>query len=122
MYAGNATGTTYRLNAATTTGAWMVETKDFDKAEAEKEYNEIHTQMYAPSGTTVKVEVSTDQGTTWIQIGDPIVGSSSAQNQNIIVPLDTVPLCNWIRFRFSGTGPFRLYGFERYFKIMPVMH
>ncbi|OPG91344.1 hypothetical protein B2I21_35180 [Chryseobacterium mucoviscidosis] len=122
VYAGNATGTTYRLNEATTTGAWMVETKDFDKAEAEKEYNEIHAQMYAPTGTTVKVEVSTNQGTTWIQIGDPIVGSSSAQNQNIIVPLDTVPLCNWIRFRFSGTGPFRLYGFERYFKIMPVMH
>lgn len=122
VYAGNATGTTYRLNAAATAGAWMVETKDFDRSEAEKEYNEIHVQMYAPPGTTVTIQVSVDQGTTWLQIGDPVTGASSAQNQNIIIPLDVVPLCNWIRFRFSGSGPFRLYGFERYFKVMPVMH
>lgn len=122
VYAGNPSGQTYKLNVSNTTGAWMVETKDFDKSEAEKEYNEIHVQMYAPTGTSVKVEVSVDQGSTWIQIGDPVTGSSAAQNQNIIVPLDTVPLSNWIRFRFSGTGPFRLYGFERYFKTMPVMH
>ncbi|MGG3454250.1 hypothetical protein [Paenibacillus rhizolycopersici] len=120
VYAGTPNGTTYKLNAAATTGAWLVETKDFDKSEAEKEYNEIHVQMYAPTGTIVNFQVSTDQGETWFTIGDPIVGSMSAQNQNIIIPLDTVPLSNWIRFRFSGLGPFRLYGFERYFKIHPV--
>ncbi|OZB90058.1 hypothetical protein [Paenibacillus sp. XY044] len=120
VYAGNVAGMTYKLNAATTTGAWMVETKDFDRSEAEKEYNEIHAQMYAPTGTTVTFQVSTDQGNTWQTIGDPIQGSSSAQNQNIIVPLDVVPIANWIRFRFSGTGPFRLYSFERYFKTHPV--
>lgn len=120
VYAGNPLGITYRLNAGNTTGAWMVETKDYDKSEAEKEYNEIRIQMYAPPGTTVNFQVSTDQGTTWTAIGEPIVGNSSAQNQNIIVPLDTVPLAHWIRFRFSGAGPFRLYGFERYFKHMPI--
>ncbi|MCM3703792.1 hypothetical protein [Paenibacillus macerans] len=120
VYAGNPSGQTFKLNAAPTNGAWMVETKDFDRSEAEKEYNEIREQMYAPTGTAVKFEVSIDQGTTWYQIGDPIVGSSSAQNQNIIIPLDTVPLANWIRFRFSGTGPFRLYSFERYFKVHPI--
>lgn len=120
VYAGNVSGMTYKLNAANTTGSWMVETKDFDKSEAEKEYNEIHVQMYAPTGTTVTFQVSTDQGVTWSTVGDPIVGSSSAQNQNIIIPLDVVPLANWIRFRFSGTGPFRLYGFERWFKTHPV--
>lgn len=120
VYAGNVSGMTYKLNAANTTGSWMVMTKDYDKSEAEKEYNEIHVQMYAPTGTTVKFEVSTDQGKTWTTVGDPIVGNTSAQNQNIIIPLDAVPLANWIRFRFSGTGPFRLYSFERYFKTHPV--
>lgn len=120
VYAGNVGGMTYKLNAGPTTGNWMVETKDFDRSEAEKEYNEIHVQMYAPTGTTVTFQVSTDQGKTWQTIGDPIQGSPSAQNQNIIVPLDVVPIANWIRFRFSGTGPFRLYSFERYFKTHPV--
>ncbi|WP_421136151.1 hypothetical protein, partial [Staphylococcus warneri] len=78
LFAGDSSGQTYKVNAAPTNGAWMVETKDFDKSEAEKEYNEIHVQMYASTGATVKFEVSTDQGNTWYQIGDPIVGSSSA--------------------------------------------
>ncbi|MNV22519.1 hypothetical protein D3C71_1134960 [compost metagenome] len=122
VYAGNNTGQTYRVNAAATQGAWLVETKDFDRSEAEKEYNEMHVQLYAPAGTTVNLTVSVDQGNTWYAVGDPVTSSSSAQNQNIIIPLDIVPLGYWIRFRFTGTGTFRLYGFERYFKVHPVQN
>lgn len=121
LYAGNASGQVYNVKGATTTGAWLVETKDFDRSEAEKEYSQLHIQMYAPSGTSLTIQVSIDQGNTWYTVGDPVTASTSAQNQNVIIPLDVVPLGNWIRIRFSGTGPFILYGFQRYFKTMPIM-
>lgn len=122
IYAGNTTGQTYKLNAAPTTGAFMVETKDFDRSEAEKEYNELHQQIYTPTGTTLTVQASVDQGTTWFTFGDPVVAQASAQNQNLIIPLDTLPLGYWVRFRFLGTGEFRFYSFERYFRLHPVQH
>ncbi|MNC03838.1 hypothetical protein D3C75_512620 [compost metagenome] len=122
VYAGNNSGQTYKVKGESSSGAFLVETKDFDRSEAEKEYNEMHVQMYATSGTSLTIQASIDQGSTWYTIGDPVTASTSAQNQNVIIPLDVVPLANWIRFRFSGSGEFRLYGFERYFKTHPVQY
>jgi hypothetical protein len=123
-YASNDTGQTYQVNTGTTNNgtaqSWLIETKDFDISEAEKEYYELHMQVYAPSGTTLTIKASVDQGVTYVTCGDAITGSSSAQNINIIIPLDTVPLGYWIRFKFTGSGEFRLYRFETYFRIQPV--
>lgn len=121
-YAGNASGQTYKVNAAATTGAWSLTTKDFDRSEAEKEYWQMYNQCYFPSGSTFNLEASVDQGTTWYTIGDSIGVSSTAQNDPTIIPLDTVPLGYWIRFRMSGTGPFRLYAQQRYFRIQPIQY
>jgi outer membrane protein assembly factor BamB len=119
-YASNTSGQTYQVNAAATTGAWMITTKDFDKSEAEKAYMELYNQCYFPSGSTFKLEASVDQGTTWFDITDTITSSTSAINNPNIIALDLVPLGYWVRFRFSGTGPFKLYGSQRYFQVQPV--
>lgn len=119
-YAGNASGQTYKVNAAATTGGWLLETKDFDRSEAEKEYYQLYNQCYFPTGSTLTLSASVDQGTTWFTIGDTLTGSSTAQNEAVIIPLDTLPLGYWVRFRIAGTGPFRLYGTQRYFRIQPV--
>lgn len=121
-YAGNASGQTYKVNAAATTGAWSITSKDFDKSEAEKEYWEMYNQCYFPTGSTLTIEASVDQGNTWFSIGDTITSSSSAVNDATIIPLDVVPLANWIRFRLSGTGPFKLYSSQRYFRIQPIQY
>lgn len=120
-YAGNASGQTYRINALPTQGTWMIESKDFDRSEAEKEYWQLYNQVYFPAGSTLKIEASVDQGNTWYTIGDTIV-SNSAQNDATIIPLDTLPLGYWVRFRFSGTGPFRLYSSQRYFRVQPIQY
>ncbi|WP_223110697.1 hypothetical protein [Paenibacillus sinensis] len=122
VYAADSSGQTFNVKGGPTSSTSMVETKDFDRSEAEKEYDQMHLQYYANSGTSLTIQVSVDQGTTWYTVGDPITASASAQNQNVIIPLDVVPLANWIRFRFIVTGTFRLYGFERWFKTHPVQY
>lgn len=127
-YVGNSTGQTYKMEQGNSDNGtaipWMVTTKDFDEGmpEAQKEYYELHLQANIPTGTTLTVSASTDQGGTYTPIGDPITASNNDQNANIIIPLDTVPLGNWIRFKFSGTGEFTLHNIERYFRVEPVMH
>jgi hypothetical protein len=119
-YAGNTSGQTYQVNAIENSGAWMIESKDFDRSEAENEYYELYNQCYFPTGSTFKLEASVDQGNTWLDITDTMISSSSATNNPSIVPLDVVPLNPWIRFRFSGTGEFKLYGSQRHFRVQPL--
>lgn len=127
-YVGNSTGQTYKMNQGTTDNGtaipWMIATKDFDEGipEAEKEYYELHLQALIPTGTTLTVSASVDQGTTYTTIGDPITASGVDQNVNIIIPLDTVPLGNWIRFKFEGTGEITIHSIEWYFRVQTVQH
>jgi hypothetical protein len=127
-YAADETGQTYKVNTGTTDNgtaiAWMLETKDFDEGipENEKEYWELALQFKAPSGTTLLLEASVDQGVTYYPIGDPITTASIAQMSSEIIPLDTLPLGYWARFRLSGTGPFTLYRMTRFFRIQPFQY
>lgn len=126
-YVGNASGQVFKLNAAPSTGAWSLTTKPFDEgiAEAEKEYKELHIQGYFPEGTTLNISYSvSDRSPSFINIPfNPLDGySNSAQNRNLIIPLDTTPLTNWIRFRISGTGPATIYNVQRYFRVCRVQH
>lgn len=127
-YAGDASGQTWVFNSGTTNNGsaipWSLTTRPFDEgaAEAEKQYKELHLQGYFPSGTTLQVEFSTtDRGNDWTVINyDPVSTQAVTQNKNCIIPLDTLPLTNWARFRISGTGPVELQQMQRYFKVCRV--
>lgn len=122
-YIGDSVGQTYKMNQGYSTAtAWMITTKDFTERaqEIEKEYWELHLQIYAPSGTTLTVYASADQGTTYTQIGDPITTAAIDQNMPVIIPLDTVPLARWMRFKIQGTGEVKLYRAQRRFRLQPV--
>lgn len=124
-YAGDATGQTYKMqqgqNDNGTAIAWSLTTKDFDEGspELEKEYWELHLQMLAPTGTTFTLQVSTDQGTTYTQIGDPITAQGIYQDIPVIVPLDTVPISHWTRFKLSGTGEVTINSMQRFYRLHP---
>ncbi|MEO3947621.1 hypothetical protein [Gorillibacterium sp. CAU 1737] len=125
-YAGDATGQTFKmLQGQSDNGSpvtWMYTTKDFDEGirEAEKEYYALHLQYTAAPGASLTIQVSIDQGQSYITIGDPITATGYAQNVNEIIPLDTVPISNWLRFRFSGSGEMTLHEAQRMFLIHPV--
>jgi hypothetical protein len=127
-YTGDLNGQTFIMNNGTTDNGsaipYMVESRPFDDGmmEAEKELFEMHIQGYFPTGTTLGVEVSPyDQGDDWTEIKyDPISALNVTQSKNLIVPLDTVPLANFYRYRISGTGPAEIQQIQRYARIQPV--
>ena len=129
-YAGDSSGQTWRMNNGTTDGGnqitWSVQSRPFDDGmkEAEKELWEMHLQGLFPFGTTLTVEVAPDDiGSTWYTINyDPITASNATQNRNLIVPLDTVPLCHFYTYRLSGTGPVTIQEVQRYSRIQPVQY
>jgi hypothetical protein len=120
LYAGNTAGETYQINAIENSNSWMIESKDFDRSEQEKEYHLLYLQCSLATGGTLQVEASTDRGNTWTTIGDPITSNGITINDPIIVPLDTLPLGCWGRFRISGTGNFKLYSLQRHFRLLPL--
>ncbi|OMF47704.1 hypothetical protein [Paenibacillus amylolyticus] len=126
-YIGNASGQTFKLNALPLSQSWYLVTKPFDEgiAEAEKEYKELHIQGYFPPGTTLQISYSTSDRVdifTEITFNPLDSNSTSTQNRNLIIPLDTTPLTNWIRFRISGTGQATIYNIQRYFRVCRVQH
>jgi hypothetical protein len=126
-YVGDSAGLTKKMNQGTTDNGtainWSITSKAFDEGapEMEKEYNELHIQAYVPVGSTLNVYVSTDERGTSFTLIDTIVGSAAtAQNSNIIIPLDTVALTSYLRYKLSGTGEVSIYSVERYGTLQPV--
>jgi hypothetical protein len=127
-YAGDASGYTWVFNSGEVNNdepiEWSVTTKPFDEGypEAEKQYKEIHLQGYFPPGTTLQVAFSTsDLGSDWTTIDyNPFGTAAVSQNKNCIIPLDSLPLTHWARFRISGSGPVELQQMQRYFKVCRV--
>lgn len=126
-YAADANGMTFKMNDGTTdNGAaipWMIESRPFDDGmkEAEKELYQMYIQGYFPQGSTLKVQVSPyDVGDTWHTINfNPMNYANETQNKRLIVPLDTVPLCYFYRYRLSGSGPVTIQEVQRYSRIHP---
>lgn len=129
-YAGDYTGQTHKLNDGTTDNgtaiSWSTTSKPFDNGmkEAEKELYEMHLGGYFPSGTTLTVAISpSDRGNDFVSINyDPIATNTVAQSKNLIIPLDSVALCNWYRSRISGTGSVEIYEAQIYSRIQPVQY
>lgn len=127
-YTGDENGQTFKMNDGTTDAgtavSWRVQSRPFDDGvkEAEKELHELHLQGLFPTATTLTVEVAPDDiGSTWHEIDyDPTTASNATQNRNLIVPLDTVPLCNFYSYRLSGTAPATIQEVQRYSRIQPV--
>lgn len=129
-YAGDNVGQIYKVNDGTTDNgtaiSWEVDSRPFDDGskESEKALYEMYLQGKFPTGTTLSVEVSPDDiGSTWYAV-TPFPGNNSlaVTNSMMIVPLDTVPLCNFYRYRISGSGPANIQEVQRYSRIMPLMH
>jgi hypothetical protein len=125
-YIGDSSGQTFKMNQGTSdNGApiiWSVTSKAFDEGvpEAEKEYDELHVQCYLPTGSTMNIYASTDDRGTNFTLLDTITGSSVAQNSNIIIPLNTVNISSWLRYKLQGSGEASIYSVERYGTIQPT--
>lgn len=127
-YGGWNDGLTYKLNDGLTDAgtaiSYRVDSKPYNEefGEAEKEYFEMHLQGLINTGATMSVSISTvDRGDTFTLL-DTIDASSVSQSGNIVVPMDTTPLTNWMRYRIGGTGYVEINEVQRYFNVLPVQH
>lgn len=125
-FMGNDVGFTLKMNdGSTDQGAtinWMVTSKAFDEGipEAEKEYFELHIQAFLAPDASVRVYIATDDRSDSFTLLDTHTTSNVAQNQNIIVPLDSVPITHYMRYKLEGTGEVSIYSVQRYFRLHPV--
>lgn len=126
LYVGDSSGQTYKMNQGTSDNGtpinWSITSKAFDEGipEAEKEYDELHIQCYLPAGSTMNVYASTeDRGSNFTLI-DTLTGSTVATNSNVIIPLNTVNIANWLRYKLEGSGEASIYSVERYGTIQPT--
>lgn len=123
-------GQSYRLFDGTTDYGtaipWSIQSRPFDEGakEAEKELWEMHILGRFAAGSTMTVQVSPrDDLTEWYPIEyDPLGTNAATQNKNLIVPLDTMPLCNYYSYRLSGTGDVTIQEVQRYSRIQPVQY
>ncbi|MEK4263683.1 hypothetical protein [Paenibacillus sp. FSL L8-0499] len=130
LYAGDASGQTYKVNVGDSDDGvaipWSVTSKAFDEeiGEAEKEYKEMHIQGSFSGTSTLSVSVSMqDRGESFVAVNyDPIGNANVSLSKNIIIPMDTMPLAYWMRYRLSGSGPVSIYNIQRYFRICRVQH
>ena len=120
-------GQAFKRTGSTDKGAalsayYVTKPEDHGMPQAEKEYMEMHVQGDIPVGSTLNVSVSTLERGTSFQDIDTISGSSQPIAENLIIPLDTINICKWVRFKFTLTGPGTLYQAEVYYNLLPVQH
>lgn len=123
-------GQVYKMDSSTTDPSgpipWMIQSRPFDEGvkEAEKELWEMHILGRFAAGSTMTVQISPrDDSSEWYPVEyDPIGTNAATQNKNLIVPLDTMPLCNYYSYRLSGTGDVVIQEVQRYSRIQPVQY
>ncbi|MNS94104.1 hypothetical protein D3C72_1283090 [compost metagenome] len=100
----------------------MITSRPYDEGikEAEKEYYQMHLQGYLDLTASMTVKISTDDRGISFTTLDTMPAGTVTQNKNIIVPMDTVPLTNWMRYRLEGTGYVEIDEVQRYARLQPV--
>lgn len=118
-------GITYKLNDGYLDGAvpieYRLDSKPYDEGvgSAEKEYYELRMQGYIDTDSNMTVSVSIDdRGDTFTAL-DTLTADTVSYNKNIIVPMDTVPLTPWMRYRLSGSGYVEVNKLQRYARVQP---
>lgn len=124
-YGGWSNGMTYKLNDGLTDAGvaipYCVDSKPYDEGvgEAEKEYYELYLQGYVGNNATMSVSISTvDRGDSFTLL-DTVDDNSVTQNNNIFIPMDTVPLTHWMRYRIEGTGYVEINQIQRHARVQP---
>ena len=125
-YGGWSSGFTYKLNDGYTDAGepipFSLTSKPFDEGVGmdEKEYFAMHLQGYIGTGANLAVSVSIDdRGNTFVPI-DTLTPDTVSYNKNMIIPLDTVALTPWMRYRLEGEGYVELNKIQREMRVQPT--
>lgn len=126
-YAGDDVGNVYQMETGQTNNgnpiAWKWVSPPYGAEMLAKRTNWYNLWIIVdlPVGSTLNVSLSklSSGDTDWTLV-KAITAQSGLQSARIIIPLAMVALSNFMRVKFDGTGPFRIFEFDRQMREMPI--
>lgn len=126
-YQGDSAGKVMQMGGTTdngTTIAWYWVSKPFGSGSLAQRlrWYRMWIVVDLPAGSTMNVYLSKSaEGDADWTLVKTLTASADIQNNRVIIPVDTVANANWIRVKFSGTGPATIYEFDRQEKDKPMV-
>lgn len=108
MYAGTSDGYVYSFGGTSTEVVdWLWESKPFGSGpmSARKNWYKLWYVFDLPTGSTCNVYLSDKpEGEDWMLVKS-VTASNDIQSSQVIIPVGMVANKNWMRVKFTGTGP-----------------
>lgn len=124
-YTGDTSGNVYKMSGSSDNGsatAWKWVSPPYGSGALAKRVNWYNMWLLVdlPSGSSLNVYLSKESSgdDDWVNV-KTITAQNTIQSARVIIPLATVALSNFIRVKFEGTGPFRIFEFDRQLREMP---
>lgn len=125
-YQGNVSGQVLQMgvgdndNGVATSWKWVSPPYSSDNLIRRINWYNLYAFIDLPIGSTFSVYVSKQASgdSDWFLLKS-MTASSNIQSSRVIIPLSVVALSNFIRVKFEGTGPFRMFEFDRQMREMP---
>lgn len=126
-YLGDSSGQVRKMGGANDAGtaiSWEWISKPFgEKSLAQpKNWYKLWIVVDLPTGSTMNVYLSkkAEGDADWTLVKS-LTAASDIQNAKVIIPVETVANANWVRVKFSGTGPATIYEMTRQERLLPFV-
>ena len=125
-YLGDSGGQVRQMGGTTDAGAaisWEWISKPFGETSLAqpKQWFRLWIVCSLPAGSTMNVYLSKKaEGEEWTLVKS-LTAASDIQNAKVIIPVETVANANYVRVKFSGTGPATIYEMTRQERLMPFV-
>lgn len=126
LYIGTRSGEVLKMGGSTDNGTaiqWRAVTKPYNNLTPSQRtrWHKLYVTVDLPQGSTFRVygtrEPEADSG--WVLLKS--VSGGNLQQQRIFVPVRELANEHYVRLKFEGQGPMKLYGFTRHVRVMPLV-
>lgn len=118
-YFGDSSGKVNKVTGTTDNGTaitWSWVSKPFGSGSLAQKirWNRLWLVANVPAGSTLNISLSkSDSGDSDWTVVKTVAADSTLESTTVYVPVDVVANANWIRVKFSGTGPCEIKEFSR---------
>jgi len=126
-YEGDSSGQVHKMGGTDDAGtaiSWEWVSKPFGASSLAqpKQWYKLWIVCDLPSGSTLNVYLTkTAEGDSDWTLVRSLTANSTIQSSRVIIPVETVANANWVRVKFSGTGPATIYEMTRQERLMPFV-
>lgn len=125
LYIGDHSGRVLKMGGTTDNGAaisweWVSKTFGGSSLAQNLSWYRLWYSADIPAGSTMNVHLSKSAtgDSDWILV--KTITSTDKQTGKIMIPVNAVANANWLRVKFSGTGPVTIHEFDRQQRELPL--